>query len=169
MILHCLAQTVTTTPDQLEDIKPLVNGSPSYWIVVVIAILLVLAIAAYFLWPNPGKKIVQPPLPGDLARHRLDGIKTKLTSASAYELAIELSDVLRGFIEQQFGIHARKQTTKEFLREMSTTSRIKPVHQERLRHFLDLCDPIKFAHAEADTQVTANLFEQANAFVEEAK
>jgi len=169
MILHCLAQTVTNSPDQLEDIKPLVSGAPSYWIVVVIATLLVIAIAAYFMWPNPGKKVVQPPLPGDLARSRLEGIKAKLSSESAYQLAIELSDVLRGFIEQQFGIHARTQTTREFLREMSTASRIKPVHQERLRQFLDLCDPIKFAHAEAEKQVTANLFEQANAFVEEAK
>jgi hypothetical protein len=169
MIFHCLAQTVTKTPDQIEDIKPLVAGSPSYWIVIVLGILLLLTIAAYFLWPNPGKKIVQPALPGELAREKLEAVKSRLGAESGYLLAVELSDILRGFIEQQFGIHARRQTTIEFLREMTKTSHIKPAHQERLRRFLDLCDPIKFAHLEANAQTSSNLFDQAWTFVEEAQ
>jgi len=169
MIFHLLAQTVSKPSDELEDIKPIVASGPTYWIVIMIAILLLLAIAAYFLWPNSRPKPVQPPPPRELAKRQLEAVELRINTDSGYNFSIEVSDILRGFIEQQFGIHASRQTTTEFLREMTKTSQIKSSHQEQLRNFLDMCDLIKFARTEVDSQVSSRLFDQARIFVEEVQ
>ncbi|MBV8377464.1 MAG: hypothetical protein JO279_10735 [Verrucomicrobia bacterium] len=169
MIWLFLAQAVTKSPDEIEDIRPPVLGSPTLWVAVFLAILLALAILAYFLWPNPKPKIARPPLPKDIARSRLEKAKARICTDSPYEFSIEVSDILRSFIEQQFGIKAVHQTTIEFLTEASQTSHFDLAHQEKLRHFLDSCDAIKFARVAAGQAESETLFEQASVFVEEVK
>jgi hypothetical protein len=168
MIWLFLAQAVSKAPDEIEDIRAPLSGSPALWVVVLLAILLVVAILAYFLWPNPKPAIVRPPLPKELARKRLEKAKARIPTDSSYDFSVEVSDILRSFIEQQFGIRAVRQTTIEFLNEASQTSHFDLAHQERLRHFLVACDAIKFARVAAG-QTSEALFEQASAFVEEVK
>jgi hypothetical protein len=169
MIWLFLAQVVSKAQDEIEDIRPPISGPPALWIVGLLAILLLLAMVAYFLWPNPKPAIVQPPLPKDLARKRLESARARISTNSSYDFSVEISDILRSFIEQQFGIRAVRQTTIEFLNEASQTSHFDLLHQERLRHFLHTCDAIKFARTAAGTAESAALFEQASAFVEEVK
>jgi hypothetical protein len=161
--------TVLNPPNELEDIKPLAAGSYGFWVVLLLAFLLLLAIAAYFLWPNPKPKPVLPPLPRDLANQELEAMKKKIDTAPGYDFSIEVSSILRRFIEQQFGFHASRQTTFEFLSEMTQTSRIKPPFQERIRSFLMTCDPIKFGRADLGTQTCSKLYDQARSFVQEAE
>jgi hypothetical protein len=169
MIWHFLAQATSKAPDEIEDIRPPIYSPSALWLVILLASLLVLAIIAYFLWPNPKPKIVRPPLPKETARTRLKEAKARISSDNAYEFSVEVSDILRSFIEQQFGIKAVRQTTIEFLNEASQTSHFDLAHQEMLRHFLVACDALKFARAPAGEAETEALFEQASAFVEEAK
>jgi hypothetical protein len=169
MILVFLAQVTSKAPEEMEDIRPPISGSPALWLVILLAILLVLAIVAYFLWPNPKPKVVQPPLPKETAKRRLEEAKARISADSSYEFSVEVSDILRSFIEQQFGIKAVRQTTIEFLNEASQTSHFDLAHQEMLRHFLVACDAIKFARVAAGTAESEALFEQASAFVEEVK
>jgi hypothetical protein len=169
MIWLFLAQAASNAQDEIEDIRPPISSPPALWIVGLLAILLLLAIVAYFLWPNPKPTIVRPPLPKELARKRLEKAKAKISADSSYDFSVEISDILRSFIEQQFGIRAVRQTTIEFLNEASQTSHFDLSHQERLRHFLHTCDAIKFARAAAGTAESEALFEQASAFVEEVR
>jgi hypothetical protein len=169
MIWLFLAQAATKSPDEIEDIRPPVLGPPGLWVVVLLAILLALAIVAYFLWPNPKAKVIRPPLPKEIARSRLEKAKARISTDSSYDFSVEVSDILRSFIEQQFGIKAVHQTTIEFLTEASQTSHFDLAHREKLRHFLDSCDAIKFARVAAGQAESEILFEQASAFVEEVK
>ncbi|MBV9106899.1 MAG: hypothetical protein JO313_12855 [Verrucomicrobia bacterium] len=169
MIWLFLAQATSKSPDEIEDIRPPILGPPAFWVVVLLAILLAFAILAYILWPNPKPRVVRPPLPKEIARSRLEKAKARISLASSYEFSVEVSDILRSFIEQQFGIKAVHQTTIEFLAEASQTSHFDLAHQEKLRHFLDSCDAIKFARVAAGQAESENLFEQASAFVEEVK
>jgi hypothetical protein len=169
MIWVFLAQAATKAPDQIEDIRPPVTGAPSLWLVIILAALLLLAVVAYFLWPNPKPKTVQPPLPKEVAKRRLKGVKSKILTDSGYEFSIEVSDILRSFIEQQFGIRAVRQTTIEFLSEASQNPNFDLAQQERLRQFLVACDAIKFARVGVGPADSEVLFEQASAFVEETK
>jgi hypothetical protein len=169
MIWFFLAQAVSKAPDEIEDIRPPIAGAPSLWLVSILATLLLLAVVAYFLWPNPKPKTVQPPLPRELARRRLKGVKSRIFSDSGYNVSIDVSDILRSFIEQQFGIRAVRQTTIEFLSEASQNSHFDLAQQERLRQFLVACDAIKFARVAVGPADSEVLFEQASAFVEEAQ
>jgi hypothetical protein len=169
MIWLYLAQTASRAPDEMEDIRPPITDSPSLMIVAILACLLILALVAYFLWPNPKPGTVVPPLPKELARRRLEALKQGIGTESGYDFCIKISDVLRSFLEQHFGIKAVRQTTIEFLIEASKNSHFDLAQQERLRHFLLTCDSIKFARANAGIRENETLFEQATAFVEEAR
>jgi hypothetical protein len=169
MIWLYLAQTVSRAADEMEDIRPSIAASASLMITVVLGCLLLIALAAYFAWPNPKPGAILPPLPKELARSRLKALKQGIRTESVYDFSIEVSDVMRSFIEQHFGIKAVRQTTIEFLIEASQSSHFDLAQQERLRHFLLTCDSIKFARANAGASEIETLFEQAAAFVEEAK
>jgi len=169
MIWYFLAQAASKAPDEIEDIRPPIGGTPSFWIVLVLAGLLLLALVAYFLWPNPKPKAVQPPLPRELAKQRLRGMKSRISSDTGYDFSIEVSDILRSFIEQQFGIRAVRQTTIEFLSEAAQNPHFDLAQRERLRQFLVACDSIKFARVAVGPADSEVLFEQASAFVEEAE
>lgn len=168
MIWLFLAQAASNA-DEIEDIRPPLAGPPSLWLVILLAILLTLAILAYFVWPNARTNIVRPPLPKEVARRRLEQAKARISTDSCYDFSIEVSDILRSFIEQQFGIKAVRQTTIEFLNEASQTSHFDLGRQENLRHFLVACDAIKFARIAAGKSDSEALFEQVSAFVEEVK
>jgi hypothetical protein len=169
MIWFFLAQAASKAPDEIEDIRPPIAGGPSIWLVIILATLLLLAVAAYFLWPNPKPKTVQPPLPRELAKQRLKGVRSRISTDTGYDFSIEISDILRSFIEQQFGIRAVRQTTIEFLSEASKNPHFDLAQRERLRQFLVSCDSIKFARVAAGPGDSEILFEEASAFVEEAK
>jgi hypothetical protein len=169
MIWLFFAQAISKAPSEIEDIRPPVSGPPALWLVILLAGLLVAAIVAYFLWPNPKQKVARPPLPKETARTRLEKAKARISADNPYEFSVEVSDILRTFIEQQFGIKAVRQTTIEFLNAASQTSHFDLAHQEMLRHFLGVCDAIKFARVPAGKAESEALFEQAAAFVEEAK
>jgi hypothetical protein len=169
MICLFLAQAASRAPDEIEDIRAPISGPPALWIVGFLAILVLVAIVAYFLWPNPKPKVVQPPLPKEIARMRLKTARAKISTDSSYDFSVEVSDILRNFIEQQFGIRAIRQTTFEFLNEASRSTQFDLARQEGLRHFLVACDEIKFARVNAGQAESEALFEQASAFVEEVK
>jgi hypothetical protein len=169
MIWLFLAQATSKAPEEIEDIRAPIAGSPALGVVILLAILLALAVLAYFVWPNPKPNLLRPPLPKETAKRRLEKAKTRIATDSSYDFSVEVSDILRSFIEQQFGIKAIRQTTIEFLSEASQTSHFDLAHQERLKHFLVTCDAIKFARVAAGKEDSEALFEQASAFVEEVK
>src|SRR5262249_1925439 len=169
MIWLYLAQATSRTPDEIEDIRSPITESPSLVIVGILACLLIIALVAYFACPNAKPKAALPLLPKEAARKQLEALKQRIQIENGYAFSIKISDLLRNFIEQQFGIKAVRQTTYEFLIEASKNSHFDLAQQERLRHFLLNSDSIKFAQANAGIRENEALFEQAAAFVEEAK
>ena len=169
MIWLYLAQAAARAPDEIEDISSPITESPSLMIAGILACLLVIALVAYFAWPNSKPRAALPPLPKEVAKKQLEALKQRIRTETGYIFSIKVSDLLRSFIEQHFGIKAVRQTTNEFLIEASKNSHFDLAQQERLRHFLLTCDSIKFAQANAGIQESETLFEQAAAFVEEAK
>jgi hypothetical protein len=167
MIWLLLIHIAANNPNEIEDIRPPIASPPSLAIVILLASLLLLAVIAYFVWPNPKHAVSQPPLPKEIARRRLEEARTRISTADPYEFGIEVSDILRSFIEQQFGVKAVRQTSFEFLNEAAHTAFFDIARQEKLRNFLGVCDAIKFAHTASGRSDNKALFEQVSAFVEE--
>ena len=58
---------------------------------------------------------------------------------------VELSDIVRRYIEGRFGLRAPELTTEEFLLEAGRSAEISKPHCELLSAFLERCDRVKFA------------------------
>jgi len=72
----------------------------------------------------------------------------------------EISDILRRYIENRFGINAPEQTTEEFLAGLSLNRDFPKNFRPLLKEFLTHCDMVKFAAyhpSEDDIQKTFNL------------
>lgn len=86
-------------------------------------------------------------------------IDEKLVERGLYKLFFsKISDVLREYIENRFGIHAPKRTTQEFFAELSLSAPFSPDQRGLLQEFLQECDLVKFAeHRPSDEHVVAAL------------
>ena len=69
-----------------------------------------------------------------------------LPKAGRYEpYYVDLSAILRYYIEDRFHLHAPEQTTPEFLAELSGSGYLDEGHERFLGAFLRHCDLVKFA------------------------
>ncbi|MGK0303126.1 MAG: hypothetical protein ACI89X_004014, partial [Planctomycetota bacterium] len=90
----------------------------------------------------------------------------RTTSADIDAFYVGVSQVLRVYLEDRFGLHAPERTTEEFLRDLDGSAQLVRDHGQELRRFLSQCDLVKFAKfvpTDADHQATYGM---AESFVE---
>jgi hypothetical protein len=80
---------------------------------------------------------------------------------------VELSAVVRRYLEDRYGIRAPELTTEEFLQEARRLRELAPAHRELLSAFLARCDRVKFASHRPDAAESRAALDEARAFVEE--
>lgn len=93
----------------------------------------------------------------------------RTTAAEVAAFYVGVSNVLRVYLEQRFGLRAPERTTEEFLRELETGDVLARAHRHELERFLSQCDLVKFAAVvptESDHRTT---FALAEAFVESTR
>jgi LPXTG-motif cell wall-anchored protein len=78
---------------------------------------------------------------------------------------VELTAVVRRYIERTTGVLAPEQTTEEFLREISRKETFAPDERGRLKDFLEAADLVKFAAHQPRQEDLEASFERAKAFV----
>lgn len=81
----------------------------------------------------------------------------------------KISDILRHYIENRFGLHAPEQTTEEFLSELRTGSQLDSKHQTLLSDFLTHCDLVKFAEHQPDQDDIQKTFDSCKNFIMETQ
>jgi hypothetical protein len=122
------------------------------------------ALLAGFYWWRKRKRLerdaVPPPAPHEVAYQELEKLLAAglLEKGDAKLFYLRLSNVLRHYIEDRFGLRAPEQTTEEFLAELRRNQPFGSAHKERLQEFLEHCDLVKFAEmqptrGEAETSV----------------
>lgn len=80
---------------------------------------------------------------------------------------VELSGIVREYIEGRFLIHAPEQTTPEFLSEAARSGALTDAHQRRLARFLKHSDRVKFAQYEPSIDEMERSFVLVLRFVDE--
>ncbi|MCK4236750.1 MAG: hypothetical protein KAX38_06500, partial [Candidatus Krumholzibacteria bacterium] len=78
----------------------------------------------------------------------------------------EVSDILRHYIEDRFGLRASERTTEEFLTEAQTGLPVDSEHKDLLREFLVHCDMVKFAALEPSSDDVKRTFETCRDFID---
>ena len=136
---------------------------------VVCAILIVLAVLAVIValivkkirnQPKP-----PPPTPREIALGELEALRPQVERQTPYDFSIAVSDVLRSYIGAQFRLHAREQTSTEFLSAISRSVKFSENEKSLLAGFLERCDLIKFARIDATSADSGQLLASAIDFV----
>ena len=80
---------------------------------------------------------------------------------------VELSDIVRRYIEERFALRAPELTTEEFLAEAGRSAELTAGNRELLSAFLATCDRVKFARYSPDEDESRGALQEAKRFLNE--
>jgi hypothetical protein len=139
-----------------------------YWLIAV-AIVLILILLYWFIFRKSQEK-TKPLTPWALALFNLHDLNDKFASGklNAVKCISNLTDIVRNYLEARFYIHAPRQTTEEFLRNMENwDSPLNNKDRNFLREFMTSADMIKFAKYEASKPQVETAITRAEQLVDE--
>ena len=152
------------TPAPIHDIVgPFAFFSGPLWVLV--AVFVALAIIGGVLWWFFGRKKAKPLTPREAALKALSKLREQVSEGSDHDFGVGVSDVLRRFLGEAFGLAAPRQTTEEFLTSLHGSLRFMEGEQEALAGFLHQSDYLKYARGEATADQRLALIEAAESFV----
>ena len=135
---------------ELRDITEPFDIPAPWWWWAALGVSLAAALAGLAWWWKRRKhamSVPRPVPPHEAALGALDALLAdNLISEGRYQLFfLRLSDIVRHYVEERFGLRAPERTTEEFLAEMAAAPVIRKDHQKLLRGFLHQADMVKFA------------------------
>jgi hypothetical protein len=92
-------------------------------------------------------------------------LEAKLAEGDVKLFYVELTGVVRRYIERTTGVRAPEQTTQEFLREISRAGTFAEDEGRRLVSFLEAADLVKFAAHRPRAEDVQESFRRAKAFI----
>ena len=161
---------LVATADIHEIAGPVDYSLVPPWVIyaAVIAGLAVLGLIGWWIW-----KLRQRPKPVRSARERaLEALQLaagEMETLTPYQFSIAVSDILRGYVTEQFNLPVTRQTSVEFLAMLAKSSPFSADETSLLEDFLGRCDLIKFARYDATLHDSRLLYEEATQFVKGAK
>jgi hypothetical protein len=144
-----------TVPPELHDIHGPINlpEPVPYLLYSLIGLAtLVLLLALYWWFFRRKKAGPQAILPSVAARDELMRAREMMTAEQALGYMERISEILRRYLESRFGLSTTRQTTREFFRNISGTTKKAPELEDysgELKSCLERCDMAKFAHQPA--------------------
>jgi len=168
---------LTVDPQQadIEDIRdPLTAPLPWEWILGGVLFALLLALLAWRFYRRKKPEVVEeePPTPPyEVALERLDALlkSDMLDGGRMKEFYLELTALLRVYIEGQFSMRAPERTTEEFLEELRQSLAFNPEQRELLRRILQHGDMVKFAELKPSKQEALGAADLCRRFIEETR
>ncbi len=113
-----------------------------------LVLLLVGLLGLAWWWWRRRKRSVEPTKtipPEDIARARLKEALALLDQPERF--CTTVSEIVRVYLEDRFGLQAPDRTTEEFLSELARSAALEVRHKALLAEFLTGCDLAKFARA----------------------
>jgi hypothetical protein len=167
LLPYSITPALLAAAEEFHDIAPPVDYSliPA-WLVFVIAFV-VLSVLGLVVWWFVRRRKPEPPpkAPREIAIGELEQIRPEIERMSPYQFSIRVSDILRRYVTQQYGLPAMRQTSIEFLTAAAKAPSFSADDKSLLEDFLNRCDLIKFAKYEATTSDSELLLEEAFRFV----
>lgn len=125
--------------------------------------------AAIVVWMiRHGRAVSERQLsPQELAELELGRIvENKLSESDVKAFYVELTAVVRRYIERSTGVNAPELTTEEFLRQIVDDAIFADEEQVRLRGFLEAADLVKFAAFEPEESDIDSSIQRARMFIQ---
>lgn len=139
------------------------------WALLLGGAVLALAVATLLIWlvrRRLGRPA--PPLAADVwALRALSELSDAVWLArhGFKEYYYRLTEIVRAYVERQFGLAAPEMTTEEFLNELSRARGAVPYDATKLRGFLEACDIVKYAAFAPTSEDAEGALATARAFV----
>ena len=165
---------MTNSPTIIEDLTlvpvPAWWENPWAWALALFTFALIAYLVFRWLKSRPMPVVVAPPLPPGPPPHlealrRLTELRVRQEKLTAYDVALECSDILRAYIEGRFALPIRYQTTREFLGAAQAHPELGAEPRRELGEFLAFFDGIKFAAGSAEPQQMRETIDGAERFV----
>jgi len=153
--------------EDFHDITPPVDYSLiSPWLIFA-GVFLALTAIGLIVWfvAKSFRRPMPPQSPRERALALLEQIRAQITAMNPYRFSIRVSDILRRYVTEQFGLPVTRQTSVEFLNGLRGSSPFSEDEKSLLEDFLNRCDLIKFARYEATTSDSELLLDEAIRFV----
>ena len=152
--------------EDIRDIRGPKILLPPWLVPAAIAGAVLLVSSAWWLWRRLRRRRPRALLPFEIALQRLEEMRALMRPADAREFSIAVSDVVRRYIEERFGVTATHRTTEEFLHDLLESSHAPLArHRALLSQFLQACDLVKFAGMSLTLKDMESLHHSARAFV----
>jgi hypothetical protein len=155
------------------ELDPDVGGTP--WLVILaiasgVMVVTAGSVLAYRAWAA-GRRRAQQKSAYDEAIGKLRALEARGAPASGEADAwfVELSAIVRMYLERRYVIRAPELTTEEFLQEAARAKELTAEHRKLLSEFLDRCDRVKFAGYRPEAQESIDSLAAARAFVEDTR
>lgn len=154
-----------------DYIKLIGNWLKENILLISIIVILTLLVVYYFYWRHRKKQVVEEPKiiipPHITALKRLKELESKKLwqNNQIKEYYIELSDILRTYIEERFLINALEQTTDEIMMQLRLTD-ITEISKLTLVPVLRLADLVKFAKENPVGMENEEMMQRAKDFVQ---
>lgn len=147
-----------------------------YWEWILLAIVLIAAATVlYFMFrkkriPLPMFKQAPKPSPYEVAITGLNALKGEdlCSMGREKEYYTRLTDILRIYLQDRFGINAMEMTTSQITRAVNSNSETRP-SEPLMKTILQMADFVKFAKARPLPEDNVRSFNSALKFVEETK
>jgi hypothetical protein len=171
MNIGMIIAAVPSPTNLIEDLRLLQAPKPLPLVVQILIPLVALGLIALLLWRRACARRVAVPTAAVIAEAREDALAEleklrRLISVENSRLyAIQVSGVVRRYIERRFAIRAPKRSTEEFLVEAQGSGRLDEGHRKNLAQFLIACDFLKFAKATAEIKELQLIHDTALRFV----
>ena len=159
----------------LRDIKGPVDFPFNLNLFLLIGIFVVVLVLALWIFRRGKKAKPAPALPlksaYDTAWEQLEALKAKdlIAQGKIKEYHIEISDIIRHYLENNFKLNAPEMTTEEFLNSLREGARLETGHKDLLREFLGYCDLVKFAKYTPESREIDLVWESACNFIRQTK
>ncbi len=172
-----------TPPDSTDvifDIIPPRNAPVTFteilpWLVIALIFAVVLYLLARFLPRNPLRRFVRAPAPADpahiIALRELQSLRDEelWQKGEVKEFYSRLSDILRRYLDNRYGISSPELTTDETVRILQKAAVTTTGQMSMVKELLSLSDMVKFAKYLPQSDLHERYHNDAVRFVEETK
>jgi len=147
-----------------------VGANPWYWVAGLLLALLAITPFAYRAWARlRSRAAVRSAY--ELARSELDALLAgpRPSGDRIGDFFVELSGIMRRYLERRFQLRSPELTTERFLEVVSDSPDLSDAHRLLLRDFLSQSDLVKFAHVIPDAKAIKDAVDAVSSFVEETR
>lgn len=176
--LEVIATLEPQPPPAIRDIAGVLRWPDPRWkklAAAVAAVVLIAGAVAWWIRGRAGRRVEPPPAPRlpphekalrALAALRARGWPDEREVEAFY---VELSAIVRTYLEEALNLRAPEQTTEEFIRTASASRALNPEQQQRVIQFLEQSDLVKFARYQPLQSDMENALAAAHRLIEDTR